>query len=66
MEMKKLINEIYLLEKNTSKENQKIYLKQLIKRKNPKFFSKSYSGNYAALITSSIDPVAIDIEKKNL
>ncbi|EOH92246.1 hypothetical protein UAW_03231 [Enterococcus haemoperoxidus ATCC BAA-382] len=64
MGMKKLRSEIYLLEKNISKENQRIYFNQLIKCKNPKFFSKSYSGNYAALITSSICPVSIDIEKK--
>lgn len=56
--------EIYLVKKNTSKKNQSNYIKRLLNDKKTKYFSKSYSGDYAALIISSICPVAIDIEKK--
>lgn len=57
-------SEIYLIKTGTSKKNQSNYLNELLNDKNPNYFSKSYSGNYVALITSSICPVAIDIEKK--
>ncbi|WP_336576936.1 4'-phosphopantetheinyl transferase family protein [Candidatus Enterococcus mansonii] len=62
-----MISEIYLVKKSTSKSNQSKYLNQLLNDKNPKYFSKSYSGEYAVVIISSMNPVAIDIEiKKSL